>query len=286
CDVAAAEREIEVLRHDAERTRLPLQRWAAIMLQAGLAISSGRVEEGAHLAARALEVPRDGKDPTILQIYCTQIFVARREAGSLGASLEQSIAGFAEAYRGMHSWRCMLAVAHAEAGRTQAARTLVEKIGQREFTDVPRDVHYFPALALLAEAVHLLGDEVRAAQLYPMLLPYADRNVVTSWWSPTCLGSVARYLGLLAATGGQLDEAARHFEHATRTKAGMGARGWLAPPNAAHARVLFARNGPGDRERAVRLLAEARSTAEELGLTRLRAQLAEVQPPPLPDTSQ
>src|SRR5262249_58177932 len=98
CDVAAAEREIEVLRHDAERTHLPLQRWAAMMLQAGLAISSGRVEEGARLAARALEVPRDGKDPTILQIYCTQIFVARRETGTLAPSLQQSIARFPQPY--------------------------------------------------------------------------------------------------------------------------------------------------------------------------------------------
>jgi hypothetical protein len=179
----------------------------------------------------------------------------------------------------------MLAVMHAEAGRTEAARAMINRIGCREFADVPRDVHYFPALALLAEAVHLLGDGARAAQFHPLLLPYADRNVVTSWWSPGCLGSVARYLGLLAATAGQLDEASRHLERAAAANALMGARGWLAHTHADHVGVLFARNGPGDREHAGRLLSEARSIAEELGLSRLRAQLAQFHVPALRDES-
>src|SRR5262245_39060465 len=278
CNVPAAEREIENLALAAEATRLPLHRWAVAMLRAGIAISSGRVEEGARLAARALELPRDAKDPTILQMYCTQLFVARREAGSLGPSLEQSITHFVEAYRGMHSWRCVLALMHADAGRTEAAHLLLDRIGRRGFADVPRDVHFFPALAWLAETTHILDDRERATQLYPMLLPYAERNVVASWWSPAYLGSMARYLGLLAATAGHADDAAGHFEQAIAANARMGARGWLAHTRADYARVLLDRNGPGDREHTVRLLAEARDAADELGLTRLRARLATLQP--------
>src|SRR5262249_4859979 len=159
-------------------------------------------EEGARLSAQALELRRDGQDPAVLMTHCGQMFVARREIGALGDSLEQSSATFADSYPGMHSWPCTLAVVHPEAGRTEAAPALVERLGGNAFTDVPRDVHFFPALAMLAEAVHLLGDAERAEQLYSLLLPHADRNVVASWWSPTYIGSVERFLGLLAATAG------------------------------------------------------------------------------------
>src|SRR5262249_19856954 len=116
----------------------------------------------------------------------------------------------------------------------------------------------------------------------PLLLPHADRNVVASWWSPAYIGSVSRYLGLLAATAGHVDDAARHFEDGERANARLGVRGQLAHTKFDHARVLFARNGPGDREHGLRLLGEARITAEELGLGRLRERIAQVAPPPLP----
>jgi tetratricopeptide (TPR) repeat protein len=281
-DIVSAEREIDALARDPEHSRLPVRRWIVAVLRASLAISSGRVEEGARLSAQAMELRRDGQDPAVLMTHCGQMFVARREIGALGESLEQSIAVFADSYPGMHSWPCTLAVAHAEAGRTDAARELVERLGRHGFTDVPRDVHYLPALAMLAEAVHLLGDAARAEQLYPLLLRHADRNVVASWWSPAYVGSVARYLGLLAAAAGRLDDAARHFEDAATANARMAIRGQLAHTMVDHASVLFTRNGPGDREHGMRLITEARTTAEELGLGRLRQRIAQIAPPPIP----
>jgi tetratricopeptide (TPR) repeat protein len=278
-DIVSAEREIDALARDPEHSRQPVPRWIVAVLRASLAISSGRVEEGARLSAQAMELRRDGQDPAVLMTHCGQMFVARREIGALGESLGQSIAVFADSYPGMHSWPCTLAVAHAEAGRTDDARELVERLGRHAFTDVPRDVHYLPALTMLAEAVHLLDDAARAEQLYPLLLPHAERNVVASWWSPAYVGSVARYLGLLAATAGRLDDAARHFEDAATANARMGIRGQLAHTRLDHASVLFARNGAGDREHGMRLLAEARATAEELGLGRLRQRIAQIAPP-------
>jgi tetratricopeptide (TPR) repeat protein len=272
-DVAAAAREIDVLSQRSEETRLPFHRWIVAVLRASTVISSGRVDDGARLAARALELRRDGQDPAVWQTYCGQAFVARRETGGLGERLEASIAGFDEAYPGMHSWRCALAAAHADAGRIEAARALLERIASRNFTDIPRDVHFFPALAMLAEAVHMLDDRARAAQLHPMLLPYADRNVVASWWSPTYVGSVARYLGLLAMTAGRPRDAAAHFDLAIAANARMGLRGQLAHTKVDYARLLLAGEPPATEE-ALRLIAEARETADELGLTRLRDRIA------------
>src|SRR5262249_33740353 len=93
-DVVSAEREIDALARDPAHNRRPVRRWIVAVLRASLAISSGRVEEGARLSAQALELRRDGQDPAVLMTHCGQMFVARREIGVLGEFLEQSIATF------------------------------------------------------------------------------------------------------------------------------------------------------------------------------------------------
>src|SRR5262249_53425535 len=101
CDMAAAERERATLARDAEQSRLPRHRWIVGVLRASFALSAGNIEEGMGLSARALELRHDGQDPAVLMTHCAQMFVARREIGELGESLEQSIATFADEYPGM-----------------------------------------------------------------------------------------------------------------------------------------------------------------------------------------
>ena len=280
CDIPAAKREVEILARNADQTRLPFQRWAVAMLRAGITISSGEVEEGARLAAQALELRRDARDPIVLMLHCAQLFRARRELGPIGDSLERSIERFADDLH-LYAWRCVLAAVQADEGRTDAARSLLEQIGAKGFDDFPRDALFLPALALLSEVVHFLDDRRRADEIYPLLAPYADRNVVTTWWSPSYAGSVARYLGLLAVTARRPEAAAAHFEQALTANARMGIRSQLAHTKCDYARLLFSRNGADGRERAQTLLAEARETAERLGLIRLRERIARLKPPPL-----
>jgi hypothetical protein len=91
---------------------------------------------------------------------------------------------------------------------------------------------------------------------------------------------VARYLGLLAVTARRPEAAAAHFEQALSANARMGIRSQLAHTKCDYARLLFS-NGADGRERAQTLLAEARETAERLGLVRLRERIARLKPPPL-----
>jgi hypothetical protein len=81
------------------------------------------------------------------------------------------------------------------------------------------------------------------------------------------LGSVERPLGLLATAAGALDTADEHFTLAARGNARL--KPWLAETELAHARVLTARDAPGDAERALALARRGRSTARALGLTAL-----------------
>jgi tetratricopeptide (TPR) repeat protein len=78
---------------------------------------------------------------------------------------------------------------------------------------------------------------------------------------------VSRYLGLLAAALSRFDEAATFLEDAVEANDRIGALPWNAYSKADLARVLLARDGPGDRETAGDLLREALATYQELGMT-------------------
>jgi hypothetical protein len=80
-------------------------------------------------------------------------------------------------------------------------------------------------------------------------------------------GSVSRYLGLLAAALSRLDEAALFLQDAAEADDRIGALPWSAHAKADLARVLLARDAPGDREAAGDLFREALATYQELGMT-------------------
>src|SRR4029434_203209 len=94
-------------------------------------------------------------------------------------------------------------------------------------------------------------------------------NRVTVTVSPGCSGAAGRYLGMLATLLGQFDDAAGHFDAALAMNERLGAPGLLAHTQLDYARMLIARGGAGDRERAASLLDAALATARGLGFTRL-----------------
>jgi hypothetical protein len=91
------------------------------------------------------------------------------------------------------------------------------------------------------------------------------------WWTVNPVrgirGSVARYLGILATGDERWDDAEIHFEAAISANERRGLRPWLAYARHDYARMLVARDGGGDRERAERLLGQALAGYRELGMT-------------------
>jgi hypothetical protein len=83
----------------------------------------------------------------------------------------------------------------------------------------------------------------------------------------TSTGAVDRYLGLTALTAGDLHAAEHHLRDAVDLNTRIGAHPWAARTQADLASLLFARDQPGDRERAAELLAAALGTARRLGMT-------------------
>jgi tetratricopeptide (TPR) repeat protein len=114
--------------------------------------------------------------------------------------------------------------------------------------------------ALLAELTASAADAERADALYRRLSPFDGLNVDTAEVST---GAVSRYLGLLAAARGQMEEAERHFEDALEMNERMGARPWLAHTQRDYGRMLAER---GETKRASELVASAIATYRELGM--------------------
>jgi hypothetical protein len=128
------------------------------------------------------------------------------------------------------------------------------------------------SLTYFVDVCTFLGDKARAAILYKLLLPYAGRTAVVGF-STACHGAVSRYLGALATTLEQWDEAERHFEDALAMNARMEAWPWLAHTQYQYATMLLVRDQLGDCEKAKELLKAALVTARELGMRALEERI-------------
>ncbi len=269
-DIATLDRELETFAREADQTRIPLYRWFAAVVHGTRAVLDGRLADGERLAAEAPSLWQEGPLALPEQTRALQRFMVYVETGRL-AELAQLFSELADAYPAIPAWRSGIALVHAESGRPEEARLLLDAFAARGFADLPRDANFLTSLVTCAQVAHLLRATDHAATLYASLLPYADCHVSVGFAAGT-YGACARYLGLLAATLGRLDDAARHFEDALAANTILGSRPLAAHTKHEYATVLILRH---ERSRAETLLEEARHTAEQLGLTRLLARIAE-----------
>jgi class 3 adenylate cyclase len=265
-DVQAADTEIEAYTQLAEELRQPVPLWQAAVLKTMRVLMEGRFEEGERMAQEALAMGQRTQNPNAPQAFGIQISRVRGEQGRL-EELEVMISRFADQYPAVAGWRARLASIYSELGRRDDTERVFEQMAVNDFAWIPRDAAWLVSIVYLAEAAAFLEDTHRARVLYEMLLPYANRNIMVG--IAACNGSASRYLGPLTATLGRWDEAERHFEDAQEMNGRMRARPWLARTWHGYAKMLLARDEPGDREKAVELLAQALDTAEELGMKAL-----------------
>jgi class 3 adenylate cyclase/tetratricopeptide (TPR) repeat protein len=263
-DLAAARREIAALSRLARRLRQPFYLWVATFMRAMVAQAVGQLEEAEVLAAEALEHGRHAQEPDAVVTFGIQLAQIRIEQGRPREVLASARAS-AEHAPAMPVWRCCLALLYAQMGDLQAGRDEFEGLAAQEFADLPRDYVWLASTSMLAEACALLGDQRRAASLYRLLVPFAERNV-TSGAAMVWMGPVAHSLGLLAAVMGRWDQAVAHFEDSLATSTREGARVSTARSGMAYAGVLLQRARSGDSVKAQDLLDKACVTAEDLGL--------------------
>ena len=271
--------EISVV-HDALRRyralaascRLPRVRWHVTVVESALALLAGRLAEAEAMARRAVGLLAPSPRNNVAMFFGVQSFLVCEEQGRL-AELEPTVTLAAERAVNLPIWRAALALLHAVLGRSDAARGVLADIGAAALGDLPRDGNLLGTYARLAEACALVESPRLAESLLPLLAPHASSVVVLAT-TAGCLGSAARYAGLLLHTLGQFDQASGFFETALATNERIGAMPQLAHTRRELARTLRARGSAGDRERATALERAAAESAARLGLVTLQRRLA------------
>jgi DNA-binding SARP family transcriptional activator len=263
-DPAAVTRHWAAAEELADELNQPMLRWFQAIYSAARAVGAGRLADAERLTFTAREIASAAGFPDSSIVFTFSLFMVRSEQGRLDEFLDEWLA-FAPRLPTVSLTHAVTAFIHAELGLLDEARRALRT------TEAAGSIVVAPStfnLDLLSNALNAvtcarLGDQVRSRQLWDALLPYADHLVVQTVIG---LGAVNHYLGLLATTLEQFDEADRRFAAAAATHTRVGAPGWAARTRLEWARMLGRRGAPGDQERARELAAQARAVAAELGL--------------------
>ena len=243
--------------------RQPAQLWQVYSARAMFALATGRLTEAEELVPQAFAFGERALPDVAIPVYRLQYHALRDFQGRL-EEIAPAIRDLVAEYPTRPALRCALAQVHARLGHVTEARRALDDLVQDDCAGLPFDQEWLYGMSLLAETSGLLGDSDSGAVLYRLLAPWAAFSA--SDHPEGFRGSISRYLGLLATTTQSWEEAELHFEDALATNGRMGARPWLAHTENDYARMLLARNGRGDRQRAQALLDVAQKTYRELGM--------------------
>jgi DNA-binding CsgD family transcriptional regulator len=152
-----------------------------------------------------------------------------------------------------------------------AARRELDRI-RADGIDPRQQRLWLGTLTFVTDACSALGETDIAAEVYGELEPYRGSNVQIGHLV-ACFGSSDRYLGMLATTLGEWALAEEHFEAALELNARIGANTWLAHTRLEYARMVLARGGAADGQRAAGLLGDAVSAAQAFGLPNVLAKV-------------
>ena len=260
--MAGVDADLAAMIELASQLRQPSQDWFVTEIRAHHALLVGRFSEAESLTAEARRLGERAQAWSAEVSFRLQTYTLRREQGRLAETLEM-VRASVDKYPTYPMWRCVLAQVTAELELVESREhfALLEK---DNFSMLPFDETWLVSMGLLAEAAWSLGHATGAIQLYPRLLPYADRVAVSTPEIST--GSVSRYLGLLAATTKRWDEATRHFDEAIEVNTRIGALPWLVYTKRNFANMLNERGARDDAKRAGTLECSALALAEELGM--------------------
>jgi sugar phosphate isomerase/epimerase len=268
-----ADREIEDYAALAEQLGTPHFVSYAFMFRAMQALLRGDFTEAEDLAQRSRRAGEQVEDGNVLLSHHVQMAMLRALQGrpaECEAYLElvtHRLAGD----RGLVHRTCFLALAGDRAGIEQALPRLRRALEQSP--PAFRVVALTWAAFLTAEA----GASEEGAAVYDLLRPYEGRLALSGRDGVVCLGPVAYYLGMLAASLSHYDDAARHFEVALEMARRIGSQPYCALAEAGYGTMLVRRGTDADRPRARQLLAHALKTAKELGMGTLQKEILAAQ---------
>jgi len=201
----------------------PYYLWRALTWKVPLAMAEGKFDKGYERAQDAVAVWGDDDHPDASQCLTIQLAMLRLLQGR--PSDADAVRQVAEASSMIPSYRCLLAWTLVADGRRSEATDEFERFAADGFIRPPFDSNWLFGMAALAETCVSIGDGARAGVLHELLLPFADRMVVLEalGGGGGFLGPVAHFLGILAATMGDVGEAERRLRDSIEANDRFGA---------------------------------------------------------------
>jgi DNA-binding SARP family transcriptional activator len=252
-----ADADLQMIVGLAEQLGQPAHLWQAAAFRAELALARGELDRAQGLIEDAFVLGSRAQPAMATPIYVLQRQTLGEFRGTL-VEIERDLAELAAAYRMRPAFRCVLAHVHARLGRIAEARQELEELTADDAAALPFEQEWLYAMSFLAETAAAVRAVDAAAVLYRLLLPWEHLNAADH--PEGIRGSLARYLGLLAATLERPDQAERHLEAAIEANEQRGLLPWLAYSQRDYAHLL-----PGSK-RARELSGRADALYAELGI--------------------
>lgn len=253
-DRAESRRCIGLLQSAADQLRRPDLVWLATALAGDSTVLDGDLATAEEMIERAYAIGRESGQPGAEAYYVATLQSIRWHQGRHG----EVAARVADASQRTPSLAVMQLPVSLGGAEPSGLRELVESI--------PRDGGFLLMTSIVGDLIARAGDREAAALLHEMLSPHAH---LWAGAGPMNRGANAHTLGVLARVLGRLDDADAHFRAAAAMNERMQAPFFTARTQVEHAKLLLERDAPGDGERAIELLVQARATAAARGYAQI-----------------
>jgi DNA-binding SARP family transcriptional activator/tetratricopeptide (TPR) repeat protein len=262
-EIRQAEGDLERYAALAEQLNLPTHMWQAGAFQTEFMLLMGRFAEAAACIEQSLRIGA-AHSAEAMETAVFQRFLLFLEQGRGLEELRPPLERLEADRPDDAIYSALLAQLDCELGHHRSAQARLDVLAGDGFRAARRDNQWLLAMGLLAGVAAEMGSPEQVTTLYELLRPY---SALIAGEGHIRIGSVSRYLGLLAAALSRLDESALFLQQAAEANDRIWALPWSAHAKADLARVLFARDAPGDRDAAGDLRREALATYEKLGMT-------------------
>lgn len=274
-DVDEARRLLERVDPLVDEANQPYLEWGHTIWQLAIAMLDQPPAQLEELVWRALELGQASQNTSAIAIFGGHLIYLRGIQGRL-PEMHATAAAIAEHFADMPAFGAALAFVCSEIGLAEEARREFDRLASDDFAGIPRDLFWLTCMDLLAITCGHLQDADRAAVLYQLVEPFADRNVVTGA-AGAAIGCVHRHLATLATVMGRFELAERDFEAALARDAELGAEHGRLRSCQGYADMLLRRSAAGDRERARQLVEDTLPETRALGLDGVTAKLEQLQ---------
>ena len=262
--LAEAEAELRAHRDVAYRHRFFLFQFMSCVLESVLHLAAGAFEQAEAAAEEAEAIGLSDEGLSGSGIYGLLMFSIRREQGRL-EEMRPVLSLLARTGQHAAVWAPGAALAAAELGLLDEARSSFDAVAPDRFCAVPRDNVWPAALTFLSETALLLDAREQAEELIDELAPYGGQALMAGF--TTSFGPTDRLRSALGELIGRPDDADRLLGAARELAARAGSPVWMARVEYTQSWILA---GRGDAVGAARHHEAASRLGEPLGMAAVR----------------